>query len=242
MWSLWGQFLAGLFAGWEDLLSEVLIRTLNRGGDVTPCFAISAEGTQPRLPSLTCSPPPPFRLSISSFLCCPATGAFPPLAPFPPRSASLHTFPSVTNIYRIALSAVLCAGHQGSSGEGGMSSALRALPLSLLCNNGQAGSGPSLRHPSLPSTTGLPPPSLSPTWHLAPLPCPDIPSGFCVSPARGTDGLSPFTPAFSCQPWNSAPLRSPVSQVGEEEERAQRVCRRADVRKGTNNLRWAVEC
>lgn len=111
---------------------------------------------------------------------------------------------------------MLCAGHQGSSEEGGMTSALRALPVSLLCNNSQAGSRPSPRHPSLPSTAGLPPPSLSPTWHLAPLPCPDIPSGFCVSPARCTDGLPPFTPAFSCQPRNSAPLRSPVSQAGEE--------------------------
>ena len=163
--------------GRQDLLSEVLIINTQQRGRVTPRFPVSAEGTQPRLTALPAAPHLPSGLPPPSLLCCPATGSlglgsssskhpgFSTSCPFSPKTSFSAYFLSVTNNYWIAPSAMLCAGPQGRSEEGGLNFALRVLTLFLLCNSGQAGSRPSLRHPSPPSTAGPPLPSLSPTWH-----------------------------------------------------------------------------
>lgn len=106
---MWGRFLARLFLGREDLLSEVLRVTLSSGGDT--CFPVSAEGAQPRL---TCSPhlpsgrPSPHSSAVQSLAAwrqspCPPQhprgfSTSYPFTPFPTKISFSAYFLSVTII------------------------------------------------------------------------------------------------------------------------------------------------
>lgn len=183
-----------------------------------PVFPLLAFSPHP--PSGLRSPPPPLRCAATGSQargCRPPNipGALPTLAPF---QGQLLCIPlsSVTNIYCTVLSARLCAGRPRGLGER-RPELCPACALFPLCNGGGAGCR-FPQAPLLPSTAGLPPPSLSPTWHLAPLPCFEVLSGFWVSPARCSDRLPPFTSASE-----RLPGQGPVLSGGSE-GRERRVC------------------
>lgn len=184
----------------------------------------------PHLPSGLPSPRPSAvqPQAVWPWGCCPPNipGTFSPLALFPQGQLLCILFSPVTYIYWIVLSARLCAGHPRGLGEREAWALPSALTL-LLCN--RVGAGSRFPQASLVALDLLP----ASSQPLAPLPCLDILSGFCISLGRSSDGLPPFTPTNECLSQSRAPC-SPVTQMGEKKEHAPQAPGRADVTEGTS--------